>query len=103
LTTPACVLLHPTQTSSFVTLTGDRFGQDATITLNGRRHIFTYGPQAIDVIGATALRFDAEAIEDGTYSVSVRAASGLRSNEMTMIVRRTEQPVGRAEARGGCW
>ena len=71
-----------------VAVTGTHFDPGLSVTLANPHYVFTFSGVSLEKMTATSLSFDAGALVEGTYDLTVRNPSGRRSNAMPVIVSR---------------
>lgn len=72
-----------------VVLTGAGFAEGLRVTLRNPFYVVMFSGRSIEALTTTSLQFDGSSLAEGTYDVTVTAASGASSNAITLVVRRS--------------
>ncbi len=89
LTVTKTPLRAPAGPATIVTITGQGFEPSLTMTLTSPSHVFTFGSASLEDVGAESFRFDAAAIPDGTYDLTVSNGAG-RSGAVKFVMQRKQ-------------
>ncbi len=68
-----------------IALIGDQFGPHVSVQVMNAAYVFTYAQASLTRVSTRSLEFDGAQLEDGIYTVTVRAGSQ-RSRALTMVV-----------------